>query len=79
MPRNETVTTELDASSLLCPLPLLKTKLALKSLQPGCILQVKTTDGASVVDIPKFIKHSCHVLVSVEQLDDYTLITIEKG
>ena len=71
--------TELDASSLECPLPLLKTKLALKSLDPGCYLQVKTTDSASLVDIPKFIAHSCHNLVSVEQLDDYALITIEKG
>ena len=71
--------TELDASTLQCPLPLLKTKLALKSLEKGDHLQVKTTDSASLADIPRFIDHSCHSLVSVEQYDDYALITIQKG
>lgn len=70
---------ELDAAMLQCPLPLLKTKLALKGLPAGGLLQVKTTDSASVVDIPRFIDRSGHTLVSIEQRDEYALITIKKG
>ncbi len=43
-------TTKLDMSGLLCPLPVLKTQKALRSLEAGMVLEVKTTDPGAVAD-----------------------------
>ena len=51
-------TTKLDLSGLKCPLPALKTRKALKSLQPGDRLEVHCTDPLSVIDIPNLIQET---------------------
>ena len=45
----------LDVRGLMCPLPVLKARKALKRLAPGTTLQVLATDPASVIDF----KHFC--------------------
>jgi tRNA 2-thiouridine synthesizing protein A len=45
---------ELDATGLLCPLPVLKARKRLKSLTRGQILRVLADDPAAVIDIPHF-------------------------
>ncbi len=44
----------LDTSGLSCPMPLLKTKKALKDMEAGQILQILGTDPGSKNDIPDF-------------------------
>ena len=46
----------LDARGLSCPMPLLKTKLALQQLSAGSILQVLATDSGSNQDIPAYLE-----------------------
>lgn len=41
----------LDAREVLCPIPLLKTKQALKKLTPGQVLKVLATDPATEKDL----------------------------
>ncbi|MBD3656265.1 MULTISPECIES: sulfurtransferase TusA family protein [Marinobacter] len=53
----------LDASGLRCPMPLLKTKLELNSMEPGQELEVIATDAGSARDIPAFLRLSAHELV----------------
>ena len=60
----------LDARGLSCPMPLLKTKLALNGMEPGDILEVVATDPGSLCDIPAFIRLSAHELISADALDD---------
>ncbi|MEM1341513.1 MAG: sulfurtransferase TusA family protein, partial [Pseudomonadota bacterium] len=43
---------EIDASGLLCPLPVLKARKRLKSMASGQILALTATDPAAVVDVP---------------------------
>ncbi len=43
-------TTKLDMSGLLCPLPVLKTQKALRSVESGMVLEVTTTDPGAVAD-----------------------------
>jgi len=43
-----------DTSGLSCPMPLLKTKKALKSMGSGQILEILGTDPGSKNDIPDF-------------------------
>jgi tRNA 2-thiouridine synthesizing protein A len=51
-----------DARGLRCPLPLLRAKQALRNLTTGALLQVITTDGASVRDFQAYARISGHKL-----------------
>jgi len=55
--------TELDASGLNCPLPLLKAKQSLNALKSGQLLKVICTDPGSVRDFEVFAKQSGHQLL----------------
>jgi tRNA 2-thiouridine synthesizing protein A len=57
----------LDARGLNCPLPLLKTRQALRALQAGALLEVMATDAGSARDIPEYLRQSSHELVRHEQ------------
>ena len=56
------VTTTLDASGLNCPLPILKTRKAIGSLESGALLKVIATDPGSVKDISSFCSQTGHEL-----------------
>ena len=53
----------LDAKGLNCPLPILKAKKALKSLESGNTLQVHSTDPGSVADFAAFCRTTGNELV----------------
>jgi len=53
----------LDAKGLNCPLPILKAKKALKSLESGNTLQVESTDPGSVADFAAFCRTTGNELV----------------
>jgi len=48
-------THKLDLSGLKCPLPVLRTRKALKSLQSGDKLEVVCTDPLAAIDLPHLI------------------------
>ena len=54
---------ELDARGLNCPLPILKAKKALSSMQSGQTLKVTATDAGSVRDFQAFAKQTGNELV----------------
>ena len=53
----------LDAKGLNCPLPILKAKKALKSLESGQTLEVVSTDPGSVADFGAFCRTTGNELV----------------
>lgn len=59
---------DLDARSLLCPLPVLKARKALRALEPGQVLRLRADDPAAVVDVPHFCAETGHELVTVEEI-----------
>ena len=69
----------LDASGLVCPMPLLKTKLELNGMAPGEELEVIATDSGSARDIPAFIELSSHELVSQSEADGQYRFVIKCG
>lgn len=69
----------LDASGLQCPMPLLKTKLALKPLQCGDVLHVRATDSGSWRDIRKYVELSGHELVDARAVENCYEFWIKKG
>lgn len=54
----------LDATGLLCPLPVLKARKRLQGLQAGETLIMKADDPAAIVDVPHFCAEAGHTLVS---------------
>ena len=54
----------LDAKVMNCPLPILKTKKALQTLQPGGLLEVLATDPGAVADFESFCRQTGNQLVS---------------
>jgi tRNA 2-thiouridine synthesizing protein A len=55
---------ELDASGLNCPLPILKAKKALQGLASGQVLKIIATDPGSVKDFDSFAKQTGNILLS---------------
>ncbi|MBK6298915.1 MAG: sulfurtransferase TusA family protein [Sphingomonadales bacterium] len=51
---------EIDLSGLLCPLPVLKARKRLETLQPGHVLKVIATDPMSAIDMPHFCNEQGH-------------------
>lgn len=63
----------LDARGLACPMPLLKSKLALKTMNEGEVLLVQASDGGSWRDIPAYLNQVSHELLVAEQREkDYS-------
>ena len=69
----------LDASDLQCPMPLLKTKLALNGLPAGAKLLVIATDAGSARDIPAFLAHTAHKLVAMDESGGSFRFLISRG
>jgi tRNA 2-thiouridine synthesizing protein A len=55
---------EVDAIGMNCPLPILRTKKALATMQSGQILKVKATDSGAANDFPAFAKQTGNELLS---------------
>jgi len=58
---------ELNAEGLNCPLPILKTKKALKAVPQGEVLTVTATDPGSVADMAAFCNQTGNELVAQSQ------------
>jgi tRNA 2-thiouridine synthesizing protein A len=58
---------ELDCSGLSCPMPILKTKKAMDTLQTGQVLKMIATDPGSLPDIEAWTEKTGHELVAHEK------------
>ena len=70
---------ELDATGLLCPLPVLKVRKRLQGLSSGDELHVTADDQAAVIDIPHFCAEAGHTLVDMSDQGTAQLYVIRKG
>ncbi|MCR9157714.1 MAG: sulfurtransferase TusA family protein [Rhodobacteraceae bacterium] len=69
----------LDATGLLCPLPVLKARKRLMGLSSGNELHVLTDDPAAIVDMPHFCNEAGHELVSSDEQGAAMLWVIRKA
>ena len=69
---------KLDLRGLRCPLPVLRTRKALKSMQAGDRLEVHCTDPMSVIDIPHLIQETGDRVEILEQVSPRIVFLIEK-
>ncbi|WP_283747188.1 sulfurtransferase TusA family protein [Bacillus cereus] len=69
----------LDAKGLACPMPIVRTKRAMDTLQSGEVLEVHVTDKGSVKDIPAWLKTGGHEIVKHNIEDDVLKFWIKKA
>ena len=54
----------IDLTGLLCPLPVLKARKRLESMQSGHVLKVLASDPMSAIDMPHFCNEQGHTLLT---------------
>jgi tRNA 2-thiouridine synthesizing protein A len=69
---------EVDASGLLCPLPLLRLKKALMALTSGEVVKVIATDPAAHLDFGVFANQSGHQIIELIKQDDKQIFYVKK-
>jgi len=70
---------ELDASGLNCPLPILRAKKAISALDAGQTLKIIATDPGSVKDFEAFCKQTGNELKSSSEEDGKFVFMIQKA
>jgi TusA-related sulfurtransferase len=64
MPVPDTI---LDCLGLYCPMPVLKTREAMRSMQVGQVLQVTSDDPASEADLTSWSRRTGHELLEIDR------------
>lgn len=68
----------LDCKGMKCPMPVLKTKLAMETLQVGQVLEMIATDKGSKPDMAAFAQQTGHTLISMKESDGIYTYYIRK-
>ena len=66
---------EIDATGLLCPLPVLKLRKRIKGINKGQIIKIFTDDPAAELDIPHFCNKINNKILKKTQEKDQTRFT----
>lgn len=70
---------ELDCRGMNCPLPILKTKKAIDTLDSGQVLRMTATDPGSIPDVAAFSKRTGHeILEQSEGGGEYSFLIRKK-
>ena len=78
MNADEPVDRTLDATGLLCPEPVFRTRLALDEMKSGQLLRVSADDPLVEVDMTVFCQRTGHSMVSSTQVDGCRTFLIRK-
>jgi tRNA 2-thiouridine synthesizing protein A len=68
----------LDLKGLKCPLPALRTRKALKGMEPGEAISVVCTDPLARIDIPNLLAQTGDMLDGIDQQDGAITFRIRK-
>ena len=68
---------ELDLNGLNCPLPVLKTKKFLATIESGIQVKILTSDPASLIDLQDFCSKTGHKLIAQNKEDNIIITIIE--
>lgn len=68
----------LDAKGLACPMPIVKTKKAMKDLEAGQILEIQATDKGAKSDLAAWSRSGGHELLEDKEEDGVLTFWIKK-
>jgi len=74
-----TIVKIIDAKGLQCPMPLLKAKQGLNSVNVGDVIEVLATDAGSLRDFKVFCEQSSHQLLYAKEEDGCFTYHLQKG
>lgn len=69
----------LDCTGLLCPMPVVKTKLAIDDMEPGQVLKIISTDAGAQKDFPAYCSETGHKLLKAAEDHGKFTFYIEKA
>ncbi|MGP4108722.1 sulfurtransferase TusA family protein [Virgibacillus sp. L01] len=69
----------LDAKGMACPMPVVKTKKAMKDINTGEVLEIHATDKGAKSDLAAWAKSGGHELLKDTEEDDVLKFWIKKG
>jgi tRNA 2-thiouridine synthesizing protein A len=72
------MTVELDTKGMNCPLPIVKTKKAMKSMGDGEEIRIEATDPGATADFEAFCRATGNELVSNDEDDGIFTFVIKK-
>ncbi|MFN3936983.1 MAG: sulfurtransferase TusA family protein [Gemmobacter sp.] len=70
---------EIDARGLLCPLPVLRARKAMRDLAPGQVLRLLATDPAAAIDVPHYAQEAGHALLGSAPEGEATAWYLRRG
>lgn len=70
---------ELDAKGLLCPMPVISVKRAIKDLERGQVIAITATDQGACRDIPAWAEQTGHKLLATNEGKGTYTFYIEKA
>ena len=70
---------QFDAKGMLCPMPVISVKRAIKDLQRGQVLVVSATDKGACRDIPAWAEQTGHALLEQTEENGVYTFYIEKA
>ena len=72
---------QVDITDVVCPVTVVKAKVALEERDEGQVLAVKMNDGEPVQNVPRSIKEEGHQILKLDTNDDgtYTLFVKKVG
>lgn len=71
--------TEIDLSGLNCPLPILRTKAALATMNPGEMLKIIVTNSDSVRELRIYAKQTGGTFQEISEKNGAHIILFKKG
>ena len=74
-----TITKTLDAKGFACPLPVVRTKKAIDTINSGEVLEVLATDKGALSDIPAWAKSVGHTVLEQKKEEDVLYFYIQKA
>lgn len=70
---------EIDALGLLCPLPVLRLRKRMETLDQGARVCLIADDPAAIVDVPHFCNEAGHEMLEMQESDGKLVFTIMKN
>ena len=70
--------TEIDATGLSCPMPVLRLQKVLRDIASGGQIRLLASDPMAAIDVPHFCAEAGHALISSHQENGTYMFFVEK-
>ncbi|PRO64821.1 sulfurtransferase TusA family protein [Alkalicoccus urumqiensis] len=70
---------KLDAKGLACPMPIVKTKKAIGTMEPGQVIEIQATDEGSLADLKAWAKKAGHQYIGTNREDGVLVHYVRKS